>query len=348
MPAPLWWSRQDAPDGRFIRDQNLLARSDKTGNDASPEDGRTQPALAARNVKTAIINSPTATSSLLMAQDTHLQIVHQKTDARLREIAARSRGALGFVAHDLASGERFALNETLPFPQASAIKIAILMEVYKQAGEGKFKLSDPRRIGKLEKTGGSGILHELGDGTVECSIEDLCVLMIVLSDNTATNLLLDLAGMENINRTLDSLGLKQTRLRRRMMDTAASWRGEENLATPAEAARIMEVLFRGEFLDRKTCEAMLAILRKTKPGAIKSALPADVAVAFKPGSIGGVTAEWAIVLLKDRPYVLVVMENYGVGDDATIATKEIARVTFEHFSRMAKATPSGSYVDKPR
>lgn len=283
-----------------------------------------------------------------MAQEANLKIIHEKTEARLREIAARSRGALGFCALDLTGGERFALNETAVFPQASAIKIAILMEVFKQAGEGRFKLTDRRRITKQDKTGGSGVLVELGDGTVELTLHDLCVLMILVSDNSATNLLLDLVGMANVNRTLTSLGLKETRVGRRMLDTASSWRGEENTSTPAEAARIMELLFKGEFLGRKTDDEILAILKKPKSTSLKAGLPPDVAVASKPGAIAGVATEWAIVYLKDRPYVLVVMENYGLAEDATAAIKEISRTLHDYYSRLARATPHGSYVDKPQ
>lgn len=281
-------------------------------------------------------------------QEQNVKIIQEKTASRLQEIAARSRGALGYCVIDLAGGERFALHENQVFPQASAIKIAILMEVYKQAGEGKFKLTDPRRIAKQDKTGGSGVLGELGDGTVELTVHDLCVLMILVSDNTATNLLLDLVGMDNINRTLESLGLKQTRVRRRMMNTAASWRGEENLSTPAEAAHIMELLFKGEFISRKACDDILAILKKPKTTNLKAGLPADVAIATKPGGIAGVVTEWAIVYLKDRPYVVVVMENYGVADDASTAIKEISRVLYDHFSRLARATSHGAYIEKPR
>jgi beta-lactamase class A len=277
-----------------------------------------------------------------------VKIIHDKTEARLKEIASRTRGALGFIALDLTSGERFALNEDVSYQQASAIKIAILMEVFKQAHEGKFKLTDLRRIEQKDKTAGSGVLIELGDGTVQLSLRDLCVLMIVLSDNTATNLLLDLVGRDNLNRTLESLGLKQTRVRRRMMDTAASWRGDENLSTPAEAARIMEILYKGEFVNRQIYEEILAILKKPKPGGIKSGVPTEVPVAFKPGSISGVTTEWAIVFLKDRPYVLVVMENYGLEDDATTAMKELSRTLHEYYSRLARSTPHGAFVEKPK
>ncbi len=91
-----------------------------------------------------------------------MQVIRKKTEARLNQIAEGSRGALGFFAQDLTSGEHFALNENLPFPQASAIKIPILMEVFKQAAEGRFQLSDARRIEKRDQVGGTGLLAQLG------------------------------------------------------------------------------------------------------------------------------------------------------------------------------------------
>ena len=282
------------------------------------------------------------------AADGNMNIIREKTETRLREIAGKSRGALGYCVVDLTNGERLVWHENAPFPQASAIKIAILMEVYKQASEGKFKLTDKRRINKADKTGGSGVLIELGDGTVELSLHDLCVLMILVSDNTATNLLLDLVGMENVNRTLAALGLKQTRVGRRMMDSGAAWQGKENVSTPAEAARIMEILFKGEFLNRAACDEMIAILRKGKNTNLKAGLPADVIIANKPGGIPGVVTEWAIVYLKDRPYIVTVMENYGLPEDAPTAIKEISKILHEHFSRLAKATSHGTYVEKPK
>jgi beta-lactamase class A len=282
------------------------------------------------------------------AQEANLKVLHHKTANQLRQIVERTRGVMGVVALDLTSGERFAINEDLVFPQASAIKIAILMEVCKQAQAGKFKFTDRRRIEQQDKAGGSGVLLHLGDGTVELTIEDLCVLMIMVSDNTATNLLIDLVGMANINQTLASLGLKHTRLQRHMLDTGASWRGEENISTPAEAARIMELLFKGEFLSREVCDHILSILRKTRTGGIKSGLPTDVPVAFKPGGIAGVKTEWAIVLLQNRPYVVIVMENYGLEDDAADAMKEISRTLHDYFSRLARATAHGTYVEPPR
>ena len=262
----------------------------------------------------------------------------------LREITARTRGVMGFSVVDLTSGARFGCNENNVFPQASAIKIPVLMEVYKQAGEGKFKLTDTRRIAKADMTGGSGILWELGDGTAQMNLHDLCVLMIVLSDNTATNLLIDLVGIANVNKTLESLGLVHTRLQRRMMDMPAAERGDENLATPAEAARIMELLYRGEFISRAVCDEILAILKKPKQTAIGSGLPGGVEVAGKPGGIAGVKTEWAVVLLKKRPYILAIMENYGMGLEAADTFKDISQALHDYFLRLSQATAHGVYI----
>lgn len=220
------------------------------------------------------------------------------------------------------------------------------MEVFKQAHKGKFKLSDLRWIEKKDKVGGSGVLQEFGDNMSQLSIQDLCVLMIVLSDNTATNMLIELVGMDNINSTMKQLGLKQTRVQRKMFDQAASGRGDENLSTAAEAARIMEILYKGEFISRAACDDMLSILKKPKLGAIKSGVPDDVPVAFKPGGIAGVTTEWAIVYLKERPYIIVVMENYGLEKEASAAMTSVSRTVYDYFWRLGRATPYGTY-DEP-
>jgi beta-lactamase class A len=281
----------------------------------------------------------------IFAQQENWKLVRDKTEARLRQIVDGTRGAMGLSVLDLTSGERFSINENLVFPQGSAIKIPILMEVYKQANEGKFKLTDLLWVDKRHQVGGSGVLKELGDHTSQLGLYDLCVLMIVLSDNTATNMLIDRVGMDNINKTMASLGLKQTRVQRRMIDTAASGRGDENLSTPAEAARIMEILYRGEFINRAACDEMLAILKKPKRGGINAGLPTDIPVAFKPGGIAGVSTEWAIVYLQHRPYIVVVMENYELEGEAPTAMKEISRTLYDYFWRLSRSTRYGTYVD---
>jgi beta-lactamase class A len=286
-------------------------------------------------------------TSLLFGQKENLEMVREKTKQKLVEIAARCRGPFGISAIDLTTGERIGVNDTLAFPQASAIKIPLMMEVFKQAHDGKFNLSDRRTI-EHQKTVDGGVLYYFADNGSQVSIYDLCILMIVLSDNSATNILIDLVGMENVNRTLSSLGLKKTRLQRKMMDIDASARGEENLSTPVEAARIMQTLHTGAFVDKETCGKILAILRLPREidGKIKSVLPEDVPVAYKVGEIlPAVVTEWALVDLKGRPYVLVTMSNYGIEEDAATATKEVSRVVYDYFWRIGRATPHGTYND---
>ena len=272
-----------------------------------------------------------------------------KTQARFESIAAAQGGVMGLVVEDLAGEFRFAVNADRQFPQASAIKIPILMELLKQDHEGKLKLADRAWIEKANRIPG-GVLGELGDHTVEMSLEDLAVLMILVSDNTATNILIERVGMANVTATMQSLGCPRTMLRRVMLDTAASQRGEENVSTPAEAARLMRLLAEGKFINRATSDHALTILRKPKPGAVNAALPKEISVAFKPGGIPGVATEWALVELSGRPYIVTAMIHFGLKEGDQCAgcqqsIREVSQVAYEFFSRTAGTTPYGVYVE---
>jgi len=273
------------------------------------------------------------------------QLIREKAEANLREIAAGSRGVLGLVAVDLTSGERFAINEDFVFPQGSAIKVPVLIEVYKQAGEGKFKLTDRLPVTRAIQVGGDGVLQHFGDATPELSIGDVSALMIALSDNTAANILIELVGRESVNATLASLGFAKTRLQRKMMDLEALARSEDNLSTPAEAARLMELLYRCEILTRTACDDILSLLKQAQGSELKKALPAGVPVAAKFGAIPGVRTEWAVVLLEQRPYVVAVMESYSPKDEAGRAFGEISRVLYDYFRRRACSNRYGACVD---
>ena len=279
-----------------------------------------------------------------ISQPDNWSMVRQKTERDLHEVLRGVDGAAGFIAVDLTSGEQFAFNENMLFPQGSAIKIPVLMEVYKQAHNGRLSLSDRHPVTGAVQVGGSGVLQHLGDGTSLLSVRDLCVLMILISDNTATNVLIDLAGMANINATMRELGLTQTKVQRRMIDSEASERGDENLSTPSEAAKIMSILYAGEFIDRPASDAILEILKMPKRGAFNADLPGNIPVAFKPGGIPGVSTEWAIIYDPNRPYVIIAMENYSVGAEASAMMRELSRITYGYFSRLGKASKYGTYV----
>lgn len=280
------------------------------------------------------------------ARNSKPELLKQKTEQEIRELIEESPALTGLAAVDLSSGETFSFNAGMVFPQASAIKIPILMEVYKQAHEGKFALSNLREVSPRVTVGGSGILRSMED-PVSLSIRNLCVLMICLSDNTATNSLIDLVGMEAVNKTMASLGLEHTRLRRKMMDTAASGRGEENTSTPAEAASVLQILHEGKFINETLSEEILSVLKKNgrANSRLAAGVPAPVPVAFKPGGLNGVSTEWTIIFLPERPYAVAAMENYQVKGRSEDLMEKASEILYQFFWRLGNATPYGSYVD---
>ena len=120
-------------------------------------------------------------------------------------------GTVGLWARSFDSGEEIAWQPLETFPAASTIKVPILCEVFRQAGEGRFTLADARTLKTDDQVGGSGILKDLTAG-LALTVKDLATLMIVISDNTATNMLIDLVGLDAVNASCERLGLSGTRL----------------------------------------------------------------------------------------------------------------------------------------
>src|SRR4030095_3335003 len=280
------------------------------------------------------------------AQDESRAVLRRKLAAEIEKIAGSHDGVMGVAIKDLTTGEEILINDQLTFPTGSSIKIPILIELHKQAAEGKYKLTDQRWVERQDKVGGSGVIVNFGDHTSQLSLSDLATLMIVLSDNTATNMLIDQVGMANLNRTLDELGLKQIRLRRKMIDQAASARGDENTATPREAMALMEKLYRGQVVNRQLSDDALKILKIRKSSPIPRLLPDSVEIANKPGSIEGVACDWAAVYVPNRPYAIAVMTNYN-GPNSEAADDAIAKVSklaYDYFSRLSRSTGYGARV----
>lgn len=281
----------------------------------------------------------------VIAQDKNRDILRRKLIAEIEQIAAGFDGVLGLAIKDLTTGEEIFINEQLVFPTGSSIKIPVLIELHKQAAEGKYKLTDQRWLERTDKVGGSGVIVNFGDHTSQLSLNDLAVLMIALSDNTATNMLIDQTGMANVNRTLDELGLKGIRLRRKMIDQAASARGDENIATPHEAMQLMEKLYRGEVINRSLSDDVLKFLRLRKSSPIPRLIPVNVPIANKPGGIDGVACDWAIVYVPNRPFAISVMTNYnGENANADEAIAKVARLAYDYFARLSRSTDYGARV----
>jgi beta-lactamase class A len=281
--------------------------------------------------------------SLTFAQDDNRALLRRKLMTEIERIVSSHDGVMGVAIRDLASGEEILINDSLTFPTGSSIKIPVLIELHRQAAEGRFKLTDQRWVEQKDIVAGSGVLQNFSDHTSSLSLRDLSVLMIVLSDNTATNMLIDQVGMANVNRTLDGLGLAQIRLQRKMIDTAASARGDENLATPRAAMQLMEKLYRGEVISRALSDAVLSTLKLRKSSPLPKLLPASVEIANKPGGIEGVACDWGLVFVPNRPYAIAVMTNYN-GGDADEAIAKISKLAYDYFARLSRSTKYGARV----
>jgi len=265
--------------------------------------------------------------------------------ASLAEIARTTDGVLGAEVIDLATGERIGVNDTLSLPTGSAIKVALLVELYRQAEAGTLSLATRVPVRAADLAGGSGVLQAFGDGTSELSLGDLAVLMIVLSDNSATNMLVDRVGMERVNATMRSLGLGGIVWRRKMIQPRESWAGNENVATPAAAASLMAHIASCELpMSRERCAALRRVLEIPKGGPIAASVPSTVRVAWKPGSLEGVSTAWGIVDLPGRPYVVTAMVTYAGADGADDVIRRVADAAYGYFSRLARSSKYGVRV----
>src|SRR5205814_5692971 len=175
------------------------------------------------------------------------------------------------------------LHEDEVFAQASSIKITVLANLYLQAQQGKLRLTDSYTVQSSDLVPDSDIMGGLTPGVTRLTLRDLATMMVAVSDNSATNVLIDRVGMENVNALLDSLGLTHIRLRRKMMDLKAAGEGRENVATPAEMMTLLEDLYRGKVLNKAFTNDFFKMLSTHKNSFIPRGLPEGPKLANKPG-----------------------------------------------------------------
>ncbi len=274
----------------------------------------------------------------------HEELLWSRLQEELARLVARFAGVAGLAVLDLTSGKAIGIHADEIFPTASAIKIHILTQLLLRAERGEIDLAQRITVDSNEVVLGSGVLASMV-GPIELTLLDIAILMIIVSDNTATNICLRLAGLEATNQMLDGLGLTQTRVRRKMQDRLAAVQEQENVSTPNELVRLMALLRQGK-PEASVATKVIEILRKPKNSTLTEALPSDTVFANKPGYVDGARCDVGIVELTRRPYIVAIMSKYAMDGSREHASAlvEMARVIHQSFVALEKSNQFGRYV----
>jgi beta-lactamase class A len=184
-------------------------------------------------------------------------------DKELTRIASSYSGTCTYALTDLTTGEHIARDEDREMPGASLIKVPILVALYQAAHDGKLQLDDRLTFREEHRTLGSGVLQRLSTG-VELSVRDAATLMIIISDNAATNMCVDLVGIDAVNAQMQRNGLQHTRLFSRWGEPRTDWTDgrNHNVSTAGEMTRLLELIARHEAVSPDASEDMLRIMRR--------------------------------------------------------------------------------------
>lgn len=281
------------------------------------------------------------------------EVLWQKLEGTVQQVNHDLDGTMGVAILDLTDGRKFTLNADHVFAQASSIKVAVLAELYHQeqqsesGASGKAKLSDLYSMDTHDLVEDSAIMGGLTPGVSRVTNRDLATFVVAVSDNSATNVLIERLGMQNVNALLDSLGLHRTRLQRKMMDVKAAQEGRENISTPNEMMTLLADLYQNKVVKKELTQDFFKVLGTHKESDIPRYIPEDVICANKPGELAGVRNDVGIVFVPNRPFVVVVMTAYLKRElDGDDAIAKIAGAAYEYFDRVARSSAYGRIVSE--
>jgi beta-lactamase class A len=260
------------------------------------------------------------------------------------------KGQLYFSAKDLKTGATVSYRADDKVQTASVIKVPILVELFSQAKEHRLALEDVVAFTEANKVEGSGILQNLGLG-LRLTLHDAAVLMITLSDNTATNMLIDKVGIDSVNERMRRLGLEKTTLFKKVFKPASGISSEEQkkwglgVTTPNEMLALMEKIYRKEIVDPASCEDMMAILKEQADrGQIPRYLVGPgwekVEVADKTGALDQVRNDVGIVFTPGGDFILSLFaqqsedRKWTPDNEASITLAKLSLALLNHFKSL--------------
>lgn len=261
----------------------------------------------------------------LFAQDLDKQAA--QLDAQVKTLIASFKGKVSLYAKNLDTGETYALNADERVRTASTIKIAVMIEAFGRVTEGKAKWTDQVVLTKEKKVSGSGILSELSDN-LHLTLRDAVNLMMMLSDNTATNLVLDVLTTDAVNARMEALGFKQIKINRKVGSGGDSTAGKDpenkkyglGFATPHEMVLVMEKLERGEIISPSVSKEMIDLMKREQARYAIGRSQWDLPMASKYGALDRLRSAVGIIYSKkgkiamaiscdDMPEVMWTVDN---------------------------------------
>lgn len=275
-------------------------------------------------------------SIILLSTFTRLFSFPQKMDIntlkqQITSVLEKQSGTFAVAFMDLSTQEQLLINEQELFHAASTMKTPVLIEAYRQAAAGRFSLQDSILLKNEFKSivdGSSYSLHEEDDSEKtlyrqagqRLPISSLLYAMIIRSSNLATNTIIELVGAENVQQTMQGLGVQHMRVLRGVEDQKAFDKGLNNVTTAYDLMLIFQQMAEGKLVSQQACQAMIDILLDQQFNEIIPArLPENVKVAHKTGEITGVRHDSGIVLLPDgRRYVLVLLSKKITDEPAAV------------------------------
>ena len=272
-------------------------------------------------------------------------------DHRVQSAIQGFPGVVSLYAKNLDNGASYELRADAPVTTASTIKLPIMVELFAEAEEGKLDWNQKLELTDQDKVSGSGVLTELSAGDL-LPIRDLMHLMIVVSDNTATNLILDRIGGNAVNQRMAQLGLTQTAVMRKIMQTKpesftdeGKKPGNERWGTgrscPRDMVVILEKLYRGQLVSKSASEEMINVLKRQRDlqGVGREMRGSkDGVVASKSGALDHLRSEAAIVYSPHGPVAMSITVNnipvvdYGADNPGNLLIATLARILVEELS----------------
>lgn len=303
-----------------------------------------------------MVATATACSALAQAgsgRPAPLPIVRADTAALRRSldsIGDAHQGVVGYSVIDLETGARLSRRGDETFPTASLIKVPILVTVFDLVAKGRLSLDDPLTVLKIDQVPGSGVIQYLHNGTI-LTVSDAAWLMSTISDNTATNLLLDRIIIRRVWAKMDSLGLKQTRvhsksfLRNSSVAMDSSVKYGLGVTTPNEMARLFELMARGKAVSPSADSTMLAILEHNSNDVMLQRYAEGARAAHKSGETDAVRTECTLWYLRNRVVACVMTkenkdQRWILDSEPQLTVANMGRVIISAFGGVPPAPPS--------